>query len=234
LADIWKRARRSALRWAVGAFLLLAVGTTVLYTVALDGVYGRTHPWVSASQWIVANVPARSRLATEYWDMALPLPTDLDGRRVDRGRYRGTELHLYAADSPEKWESLSKTLAETDYLIVATQRVYGPLGLLRDAYPLTARFYELLFQNRLGFTLAHWEANDPRIFGLRLVENPFARAGLPVPEPIARTWETDGASLLANGDESWTVYDRPLTMVFQNQERLSADELLSAILGDDR
>lgn len=234
LADIWKRARKPAFRVALAAFLLLAVGMTVLYTLALDGVYARTHPWVSASQWIVENVPARSGLTTEYWDMALPLPTDLDGQRVYRGRYRGTELDLYAADTPEKWETLTETLAGTDYVIVASQRVYGPVGLLPETYPHTARFYQLLFEERLGFALVHWEANDPQILGLRLVENPFARVGLPVPEVIGRTWQQDGALLLANADESWTVYDRPLTMVFQNRERLSAEELLTAILESGR
>lgn len=229
VADAFGRFRKGSLKLGLAALLLLAVAATTLYTIAIDGVYGRTHPWVSASRWLAENAPPRSRLATEYWDMALPLPVRVQGTYLDRGRYQGTELDLYPADTSEKWEELAAVLSNTHYLIVASPRVYGPVGLLRDAYPLTARFYELLFQERLGFALVHWGSNDPAVLGLRLVENPFARAGLPVPEQIQRTWQEDGALLLANADESWTVYDRPLTMIFENQGHFSAEELLTAI-----
>ncbi|MGB9594179.1 MAG: hypothetical protein ACPL7R_08585, partial [Anaerolineae bacterium] len=120
--------------------------------------------------------------------------------------------------------------AATDYYIVASQRVYGPVGLLRDLYPTTSRFYALLFQERLGFRLAHWEGTDMRVLGVRIVENPFARAGLPAPEAIVRTWEDEGAVLLPGADESWTVYDRPLVMVFRNEGRLSAEEIRAALM----
>ncbi len=111
--------------------------------------------------------------------------------------------------------------------------VYGPTGLLRELYPTTSRFYELLFQERLGFRLAHWEGTDMEVLGLRLVENPFARPGLPVPAAIASTWERAGAFVLPGADESWTVYDRPLVMVFRNEGRLSAQEIQSVLLAGE-
>jgi hypothetical protein len=143
--------------------------------------------------------------------------------------YSSTELDLYPEDTLKKWQDLAQTLASTDVLVVATPRVYGPIGLLKDQYPRTYRFYQLLFHGDLGFRLADWEANDPQLFGLTLVEDPFVRANLIPPDAIAAAWDQTGAVLLANGDESWTVYDRPLTMVFQNDARLSADQLLRLV-----
>lgn len=230
-AAAWRRwrARRQRLGLGLLGFALLAM--TCLYVIGLLGVFGQEHPWVRMSRWVYENVPKRAAVATEYWDMALPLPLTVEGQARDRGDYRLTELSLYEADTPEKWAKLAETLAASDYYIVASQRVYGPVGLLREVYPTTLRFYAALFQERLGFRLVHWEGTDMRILGVTLVENPFARAGLPVPDAIADTWRRDRACLLSGADESWTVYDRPLVMVFRNEGRLSAEEMLSAVLG---
>lgn len=233
LAGAWRR--WPARWWRVGLAVMSAVllATTGLYGVGLLGVFAQEHPWVRMSRWMYGNIPRRATVATEYWDMALPLPLTVDDQYRDRGNYRLSELSLYDADTPEKWEKLANALAATDYYVVASQRVYGPTGLLRELYPTTSRFYELLFQERLGFRLAHWEGADVEVLGLRLVENPFARPGLPVPAAIASTWERAGAFLLPGADESWTVYDRPLVMVFRNEGRLSAQEIQSALLAGE-
>jgi hypothetical protein len=226
LAGAWNRWRRALSRTALVVLTLTLVGMSGTYALATDGVFGREHPWVSASRWIYENVPRRAMVLTEYWDMALPLPLAIDGTSRARTNYRQVELHLYDADTLDKWKDLARTLADADYYIVASQRVYGPTGLLREVYPTTSRFYELLFQERLGFSLAHWEANDPLVLGVRLVEGPFARAGLPVPAVVSSNWSQSGTLLLPGGDESWTVYDRPLTLIFRNEDRLSAEEML--------
>jgi hypothetical protein len=62
------------------------------------------------------------------------------------------------------------------------------------------------------------------------VENPFARAGLPVPGAVLRTWQDGRAWLLPGADESWTVYNRPLVMIFRNEGRLSAQDIEAALL----
>jgi hypothetical protein len=165
-------------------------------------------------------------MTTEYWDMALPLPLVVDGDRRDRSNYAQKEFSLYYTDTAEKWEELAEILASTEYYIVASPRVYGPTGFLSEVYPTTSRFYELLFQERLGFTLARWESNDPQMLGVRLVEDPFARAKLPVPAAVRSNWSNSGTFLLPGADESWTVYDRPLTLIFQNKDHLPAEEIL--------
>ncbi|GAB4402253.1 MAG: hypothetical protein Kow00123_12470 [Anaerolineales bacterium] len=230
LANVGHRWRARGLRVALAAITAILIAATGAYAVGLLGIFGQEHSWVRMSRWMYANVPRLAAVATEYWDMALPLPLTVEGRHHDRGDFRLTELSLYDADTPEKWAKLAETLAATDYYIVASQRVYGPVGLLRELYPTTSRFYALLFQERLGFRLVHWEGTDMQVLGVRMVENPFARAGLPVPEAIVRTWQEGRALLLPGADESWTVYDRPLVMVFRNEGRLSAAEIQAALM----
>ena len=230
LADAWRRFGARGQRAGIALAVSGLVAATCLYAVGLDGIFGQEHSWVRMSRWMYERIPKGAAVATEYWDMALPLPLVADGHPRDRGDYRLTELSLYDADTPEKWEGLARALAATDYYVVASQRVYGPVGLLRELYPTTSRFYTLLFQEQLGFRLAHWEGTDMRVLGVRVVENPFARAGLPVPGAVLRTWQDGRAWLLPGADESWTVYDRPLVMIFRNEGRLSAQDIEAALL----
>lgn len=230
VADAWAHWRARGLRVGIALSVVALLAATGLYALGLVRVYGQGHSWVRMSRWIYENVPKRARVAVEYWDMALPLPLEVEGQRRDRDDYRLTELSLYDADTLEKWEELAAALAAADYYVVASQRVYGPVGLLRELYPTTTRFYNLLFQERLGFRLAHWEGTDMEALGVRLVENPFARANLPAPGAIASTWREGRTLLLPGGDESWTVYDRPLVMAFRNEGRLSAEEIRAVVL----
>jgi MFS family permease len=226
LAAAWNRWRRGFARAGLVALILVLVAMTSVYAIAMDGVFGREHPWVSASRWIYENVSRGTSMTTEYWDMALPLPLDVGGERRDRSNYAQKEFSLYYTDTAEKWEELAGILASTEYYIVASPRVYGPTGFLSEVYPTTSRFYELLFQEQLGFILAHWESNDPQMLGVRLVENPFARAKLSVPAAVSGNWNKSGTFLLPGADESWTVYDRPLTLIFQNKDHLPSEEIL--------
>ena len=46
----------------------------------VNGVYGRAHTWVAASEWMYANIPAGSVIMWEQWDDALP--KDLPANRA--------------------------------------------------------------------------------------------------------------------------------------------------------
>jgi len=63
-------------------------------------------------------------------------------------------LTLYAEpDDRAKWQRLTEELAASEYVVIASRRAYGSLPRLPERYPLTARYYELLFSDRLGFEL---------------------------------------------------------------------------------
>ncbi len=197
-------------RALVWVMLLASLG----YALAFASIYQTPHTWVAASEWIYRQIPARSTLAVEDWDTALPLPLEVNGqpRRIEE--YDLRVLTLY--DEPDdgvKWEALAADLASSNYLIVASRRLYGSIPRLPDRYPLASQYYPQLFQGRLGFDLVAEFARGPGWLNPQI-------------PPLANT-----APALFRPDESLVVYDHPRTLIYRNSEHLTPDELLRRISG---
>ncbi len=60
---------------------------------------------------------------------------------------------MYEEDTQAKFEILKQNLREGDYYVLATKRLYGALPRLPQRYPMSIRFYELLFSGQLGYEL---------------------------------------------------------------------------------
>jgi hypothetical protein len=192
---------------------MVGIGTLV-YTLAFVPIYSQPHSWIAASEWIYHEVPRRETVAVEHWDMALPLPMDLDGQPRLYREYDQRVLPLYdEPDDATKWESLSKTLYNTEYLVVASRRLYGSIRRVPDRYPLTVRYYDLLFPGDLGFELVEEFTRGPT----------WLNPPLPPLPGAAPEW--------LRPDESFVVYDHPRALIFRNTERLSTEELLRRLEG---
>ncbi|MCX7669817.1 MAG: hypothetical protein N2439_07085, partial [Anaerolineae bacterium] len=195
-------AARGQRMWIAAATLVLL--TTAGWALAFTGVYRQEHPWLQASRWIFANIPDGSTLLTEHWDDALPLLMDEIPDRPPRRTYVRVELPLWDPDTRAKLDRLADELSRADYLILASQRLAGPISRLPERYPMTSNYYRLLFAGELGYTPVAGFTAYPRLFGIVIRDD--------------------------HADESFTVYDHPRTMIFQNTGRLSA-ALLRARLG---
>jgi hypothetical protein len=181
---------------------------TLAYTLTFATIYGQPHPWISASTWLYRQAPARATLAIEHWDTALPLPLELDGRARRSSEYDVRTLPLYdEPDDRAKWQAIAGDLAASDYLIVASRRLYGSLFRLPDRYPLAAHYHQRLFAGDLGFEPAAEFTRGPAWL------NP------PVP-PLAAT------PALLIPDETFVVYDHPRALIFRNTGHLSAEQIL--------
>jgi len=151
---------RQRLHTATGQRLLAAgrwvvVIASFFYAVVFATIYASPHSWLTASEWIYRHIPAGSTLAVEQWDTALPLPLDVDGRPRRIEEYSVRALPLYSEpDGEAKWATIAGDLAASDYLIVASRRLYGSILCLPERYPVGSRYYELLFGGELGFELA--------------------------------------------------------------------------------
>jgi len=197
---------------------LLAIGRRLLaivslsYALAFVALYASPHSWLTASEWIYRHIPTGSTLAVEDWDTALPLPLDVDGRPRRIEEYNVYTLPLYdEPDAERKWVAMADHLAASDYVIIASRRLYGSISRLPERYPLTTRYYELLFSGDLGFELAGEFTRGPAWLNPRVQPLPAlagAATGLIIP------------------DESFVVYDHPRTLILRNAERLPSAELL--------
>jgi 4-amino-4-deoxy-L-arabinose transferase-like glycosyltransferase len=207
-----RSAARSQRLWVIGHWTLVIC--TFAYSLLFASMYATPHSWISASEWIYANVPAGGTLAVEDWDTALPLPLDVNGqaRRIDE--YDVRTLTLYdEPDDTAKWSALSGDLAASDYVIIASRRLYGSIPRLPDRYPLASRYYDRLFAGDLGFELV----------------GEFTRGAAWLNPHISPL--PDAAPPLLRPDESFVVYDHPRVLILQNAEHLSPAELLRNVAG---
>ncbi len=198
--------KRKAL-WGIGP--CLGVVFSLVYALAFVTIYAAPHSWIVASEWIYREVPPGSTLAVEDWDTALPLPLEVEGRPRHIEEYRVRTLLLYdEPDDAAKWRALAADLAASDYLVVASRRLYGSIPRAPGRYPVATRYYDLLFAGDLGFELAGEFSRGPAWLNPRLPPLPGA------------------APALFRPDESFVVYDHPRALIFRNAGRLSAGELL--------
>jgi 4-amino-4-deoxy-L-arabinose transferase-like glycosyltransferase len=188
---------------------ILVVLSTVVYALVFSSMYASPHSWITASEWIHGNAPVGSTLALEHWDRALPLNTEVNGVLHRASNYVQLRLNLY--DEPDedaaKWTAVTADLARSDYIVIATRRLYGSIPRVPDRYPVATLYYDLLFAGDLGFELEREFTRPPTWLNPRLPPLPGA----------APAW--------LRPDESFVVYDHPRALIFRNVEHLPASEL---------
>jgi len=188
--------------WA-GIVLSTAL-VAALWSFAFTNVYRQEHPWIEASLWIYRNVPEGSKILSEEWDDALPLTMDEIVDRPPLRNYERAELPVWDPDSIDKVERLAAELAGADYLAIASNRAHAPMARLGARYPMTSQYYRQLFSGELGYDLVAEFSAYPHLGPLVI---------------------RDG-----NADESFSVYDHPHSLIFQNAGRLSSGAIADRLL----
>ena len=223
---LWDRAaaRRKTLRPLVGALIALAVAGTAFYALAyVNGVYGSVHSAVRASEWLNRNAPYEAFVLKEHWEESLP------NLRSD---FRFFDMPMYEDDRIGKLTLVADTLADADYLVFFSNRLYGTIPRLPERYPFTTEYYNLLFSEQLGYTLADVQTSYPSLFGIGLVEDTLGRPDLPAPSLLRAHIAAPLALNLGHADESFSVYDHPKVLIFENTGRLDAREIQRSIAGE--
>ncbi len=223
LYDLWRQAgewRGGEARPLASAAIAIVVGATALYALAyVAGVYGQPLTSVRAGEWVRENVPRGSVILKEHWEEGLPRLRGYDIR----------ELEMYNPDGARKQSHVAERLAEADYLVLYSNRLYGTISRLPERYPLSREYYRLLFSGQLGYDIRLVETSYPNLLGVGLVDDTFGRAGLS--EPLASREQADFPFTLRLGyaDESFTVYDHPKVFVLENVGRFDSTQI-SALL----
>lgn len=169
-------------------FLLLLIS---LWPLSFLSIYTKPSSRIQATNWILEHIPSGKTLAIEHWDDALPI--------YGQERYRIETLELYNPDTPEKWDKIRQQLEQTDYIILASNRLSVPLQKLtycqslpqQYCYQKTAAYYKALFNGSLGY-------------------KKVAQFHITPTTPLFSFPINDESA-----DESFTVYDHPKIMIFQ-------------------
>ncbi len=192
--------------WGVGwwrvvcvALALTIFACTAFEAFALDNIYSTLNTRVQASIWLYDHLTPGSTVTYEVWDDPLPIEAPpaytrngigytAEGHPILPGEYNQVGLNLYDADTPVKAAQMAQTLASANAVIISSQRLLRSIPKLPDRYPMTIRYYQLLFAGKLGFHLAYHVENHPNLFGITLNDT--------------------------GADESFSVYDHPPVWIF--------------------
>ncbi|GCE25433.1 hypothetical protein KDA_09170 [Dictyobacter alpinus] len=175
--------------------LVCVVGGTLFQGLALLNVYSQPNTRIQASNWIYQHVPKGSVLTYEQWDDALPVkvgshePSDyVQATYTDASGQSATGLDLYGEDTQAKASQLAKLLPTINAITMPTDRLDKSIPRSPARYPLTTRYYQLLYSGQLGFHLATTIKNPPHLFGIVLDDS--------------------------DADESYSVFDHPTAHIF--------------------
>ncbi|MCB0116314.1 MAG: hypothetical protein KDD84_19575, partial [Caldilineaceae bacterium] len=191
------------------ALLLATIGVAggLFWSAAyVNGVYGTPHPWALAARWMAENVPAGSTVLCEQWDDCMPwgVPDEPQVNAIN-SQIRRIDWGPYEEDTAQKYEILRQKLREADYVAYSSKRIYDSVDELPERYPMTTRYYDLMFSGELGFEIAYAASTPPRLFGIEF------------PDQAA--------------DESWSLYDHPQVTIFRKVRDLSDAEFASLLGG---
>ncbi|GCF08268.1 glycosyltransferase family 39 protein [Dictyobacter arantiisoli] len=175
--------------------LLVVLGGTMFQGLALLNVYSTPNTRIQASNWIYQHIPRGSILTYEQWDDALPVTVGnhnpgeyIQQTYLDASGQPATGLDLYGDDTQAKAQKLATFLTQVNVITMPTDRLDKSIPRSPARYPLTTRYYQLLFSGQLGFHLAATFSNHPHLFGITLDDS--------------------------NADESYSVFDHPTARIF--------------------
>lgn len=229
-AFLWLMLRRPWRQLAVGFVTMM----TALYAVAFMSMYQDEHPWNEASRWIYEHVPPGAHFTSEVWDDPLPGSIEVDGELYNRHIYEFSEVNWLtgaaALDDEAKLKLNLSRIAQADYLVLSSNRGYGVVTRLPQHYPLSHQYYERLFAGDLGFDVVAVTGRSPHLGMLSIWPDRFGDTGLTIPKPISDFLEGHADFSPGKADESFTVYDQPMAIVFFNRQQFTVDEMLSRFL----
>ncbi|GAB4267495.1 MAG: hypothetical protein Kow0080_09670 [Candidatus Promineifilaceae bacterium] len=213
-------------RWLAGGAVIVP---TAVYAIAFLNIYNQPHPWVQASLWVYENIPPGTTLLSEEWDDALPSSMVVNGRPRRRSEYKDEALRWHTrrgeADDLAKLEANLTLLAESEYVTILSNRLYGTAPRLPEKYPLSSQYHQLLFDGSLGYEVVAVFGRFPHIGTLYIKPDTFGWPRLTPPEAVSRYLAQFSGLTGGRTDESFVVYDQPLTMIFQNTGHLTVDEM---------
>jgi len=192
---------------------------TTYYAFAFNSIYSNPHSATSSSEWLQENAPPNSIILKEHWEEGLP----------NLNNFQIRELPMYEDDNEIKFKSITHNLSEANYLVFFSHRLYGTIPRLSNRYPLSEEFYNLLFSEKLGYNLVHYSKSYPSGLGVTFRDDTFSRINVPLPNLLRQSSGKDFSINMGFLDESFTVYDHPLVLIYENKKKYTEKKLFEII-----
>lgn len=183
----------------------LSLITTLVWTAMFFSIYLRPDVRLSTTEWINHNLNPNSIILVE------------SGNMLDIPLYNNTNIKRFSFDfynlegETEQKENLIEYMLKSDYFVIQSRRVFTNHQRARKQFPFTARFYDLLFFNQLGFEKVKEFSSHPQfsIFNFRI----FNEA------PISQFSINDELA-----EETWSVFDHPVIRVYKKTRFLTQQD----------
>lgn len=195
-------------KFIAGLISTVIIGYTLFYALAFFSIYMRPHTFVVGSKWFYTNVPNNAFILSQHWDEGFPLGLNsLKHKTYEEGKDK-KDLELYEhfgskTENRVKAEHIARYLEKGDYIVAQTRRLYGALATVKEQYPISIRYFDLLFTNQLGYKLIKEFNSYPTLLGIEI---------------------NDDLS-----DESFSVYDHPKILIFKKVTKLTKDEYINKL-----
>ena len=213
------------------ALVGIVVAFSVFYSLAFDHMYDSTSTPVEGSLWLYQHAPRGSTFATEHWEEGMPVPivTSTGVESADTFQYHNVTMPMYDDDNQAKLDTIVNNLEAADYVVFFSNRLYGTVPRLPRRYPMSHRYYEDLFGEKLGFKLVGAFDRYPNLLGIAFVDDTLNDPGLPTPPLLQQQRVAPITINLGHADESFSVYDHQKVLIFQKVQRLTPDQLRALI-----
>ncbi len=169
-----------------------------------SSIYFRPDIRFTASEWIYRNIPNNSVVLSETGNV-VDIPILSRNSRLPLISYHLSPVSFdfyHLDEDPILLEQLLRYLEKSDYIFVPSRRIFVNHLRLPEKYPLTAKYYDLLFSGKLGFTEIKKFESFPHF---SLLTSHFSLSDEPA-------------------EETWSVFDHPTIRIYQKSGRLSREQ----------
>lgn len=180
-------------------YFVALIGICALSPLSYIQVYLQPHIWDQASRWIYENIPSGSVILSEDWDDTLPVSLPGFSQTKFKVGEKDYKLAIYNTDSDEVVQTISRQLADADYIVLPTSR--GAYALLQDTkrLPISTAYYRKLFAGQLGYDFLQSFRVSSRLGPLSVDDRVM--------------------------DESISVYTHPRVVVFKNKKKMTSEQI---------
>lgn len=176
-------------------YLLIFV-SAIVPGIFFSSIYFQQDIRFTASEWIYKNIPSGSAILYDTGNVVdIPISSS---KSLPPNPYRLTSISFdfyHLDENPELFLNLIKELENSEYIIVPSRRIFMNHLRFPEKFPLTAKYYELLFSGRLGFV-------------------PVTKI-----EPFYSKIFND-----EKAEETFTVFDHPTIRIYKKIEKLNQQD----------
>jgi len=176
LIDIVSMVQNKIIARFIKGFIVMVVSLTLFYSIAFVNIFSEPDSRVQASDWIYQNVKPNATIVVEdkpHYTVPLGVKRGYVGMEKSKKPVYKVKILFdykyfhYPKDKAELRDHIVKTVTDADYIIVSEFYYHAfQWKETDDLYPTEKRFYGMLFDGSLGFSLIKKFDPKPNLLGI--------------------------------------------------------------------